>query len=269
MSTTLICADLDRTLIYSAAALGLEGADADGPSLLCVELYQRAPQSFMLTDAAGELAELARCTTLVPTTTRTVEQYARVQLPGPAPRFAICANGGRLLVDGVSDRDWSNHVTALLDGGAPVAEVRARLDPPLSFVRSVRVASGLFVYAVVVREEMPAAWLAELSQWCAERGWAVSMQGRKVYCVPNLLRKSSAAAEVARRTGASRMFAAGDSLLDTDLLLAADAAIRPRHGELHDTGWTSPRLRVTRSSGVCAGAEIVRWLAERVRRVNP
>ncbi|MEO9221023.1 MAG: HAD family hydrolase, partial [Mycobacteriaceae bacterium] len=66
----------------------------------------------------------------------------------------------------------------------------------------------------------------------------------------------------------SRMFAAGDSLLDTDLLRAADAAIRPRHGELHDTGWTVPHLRVTRASGVRAGAEIVRWLAERVGRVN-
>ena len=267
--STLVCADLDRTLIYSAAALGLDGADADGPSLLCVELYQRVPQSFMLTDSAGELAELAHHTTLVPTTTRTVEQYARVQLPGPAPRYAICANGGRLLVDGVPDGDWSHHMAALLDGGAPVAEVRARLDAPPTFVRNVRVASGLFVYAVVVREEMPAAWLAELGQWCAERGWTVSLQGRKVYCVPNLLRKSSTAAEVSRRTGASWMLAAGDSLLDTDLLRAADAAIRPGHGELHDAGWTVPHLRVTRSSGVRAGAEIVRWLTERARRVNP
>jgi hypothetical protein len=265
--TTVVCADLDRTLIYSAAALGLE--DADGPSLLCVELYQRVPQSFMLTGAARELAELARDTTLIPTTTRTVEQYARVQLPGPPPRYAICANGGRLLVDGVPDGDWSHHVMGLLGSCAPVGEVRAQLDPPPPFARSVRVASGLFVYAVVVREEMPATWLAELSEWCAAREWTVSMQGRKVYCVPNQLRKSTAAAEVCRRTGARRMLAAGDSLLDTDLLLAANAAIRPRHGELHDTGWFAPQLTVTHSSGVFAGAEIVRWLRSAARCTVP
>ncbi len=267
--TTVICADLDRTLIYSAAALGLRGADEDGPALLCVELYQHLPQSFMLADAAAALAELAQVATLVPTTTRTVEQYARVQLPGPAPRYGICANGGTLLVDGVADGDWSTHVHALLRSCAPVQEVLAQLEPLPPFVRTLRVASGLFVYAVVDRAELPGAWLAELSEWCAEREWTVSVQGRKVYCVPNLLRKSAAAAEVCRRTGASRMLAAGDSLLDTDLLLAADAAIRPRHGELHDTGWIGPQIAVTRSSGVYAGAEIVQWLADTARCTDP
>ena len=267
--TTVICADLDRTLIYSAVALGLRGANEDGPSLLCVELYQQRPQSFMLAEAAAALAELAQVATLVPTTTRTVEQYARVQLPGPAPRYGICANGGTLLVDGVADGDWSTHVRALLRSCAPVQEVRARLEPLPPFVRTLRVASGLFVYAVVDRAELPAAWLTELSGWCAAREWTVSMQGRKVYCVPNLLQKSAAAAEVCQRTGASRMLAAGDSLLDTDLLLAADAAIRPRHGELHDTGWIGPQVAVTRSSGVHAGAEIVQWLADTARCTDP
>jgi len=267
--TTVICADLDRTLIYSAVALGLRGANEDGPSLLCVELYQQRPQSFMLAEAAAALAELAQVATLVPTTTRTVEQYARVQLPGPAPRYGICTNGGTLLVDGVADGDWSTHVRALLRSCAPVQEVRARLEPLPPFVRTLRVASGLFVYAVVDRAELPAAWLTELSGWCAAREWTVSMQGRKVYCVPNLLQKSAAAAEVCRRTGASRMLAAGDSLLDTDLLLAADAAIRPRHGELHDTGWIGPQVAVTRSSGVHAGAEIVQWLADTARCTDP
>jgi len=265
----LICADLDRTLIYSAAALALDGADADGPSLLCVELYQGKPQSFMLTSAAAALEQLAQQAVFVPTTTRTVEQYDRVQLPGRIPRYAICANGGRLLVDGKPDGDWSAHVARELQGCAPVAEVRALLERAPPFVRTLRVASGLFVYAVVDREAMPGSWLAELSGSCGERGWSVSVQGRKVYCVPNLLRKSSAAAEVCRRTGAHRMLAAGDSLLDTDLLLAADLAIRPRHGELHHTGWSAPRLAVTECSGVQAGAEIVQWLSAKCARANP
>ncbi|WP_127781635.1 HAD family hydrolase [Rhodococcus sp. X156] len=258
---TVICADLDRTLIYSAAALALDCADADAPSLLCVELYQGAPQSFMLTDAARCLAEVATRHVLVPTTTRTVEQYQRVQVPGPPPAYAICANGGRLLVDGAVDGDWSTHVDTLLAASAPLAEVRAWFEPAPQFVRTVRVASELFVYAVVERDDLPAGWLAELSEFCLPRGWTVSMQGRKVYCVPERLRKSAAAAEVHRRVGADRMLAAGDSLLDTDLLAAADLAIRPRHGELHDTGWAAPHLTVTQHHGVRAGAEIVDWFA--------
>ena len=39
--------------------------------------------------------------------------------------------------------------------------------------------------------------------------------------------------------------AAGDGWLDTDLLLAADHAIRPRHGELESLGWSAPGLTIT------------------------
>ncbi|MBC8092872.1 MAG: HAD family hydrolase, partial [Pseudonocardia sp.] len=55
---------------------------------------------------------------------------------------------------------------------------------------------------------------------------------------------------------------AGDSLLDADLLDAADHAVRPAHGELHDTGWTRDGLTVTAASGVAAGAELLGHLRE-------
>jgi hypothetical protein len=262
-SRVLVCTDLDRTVIYSAAALALTGPDADAPRLLCVELYQQAPLSYVTETAAGTLVDLAAATTLVPTTTRTPEQYLRVHLPGAPPRFAITANGGRLLVDGVVDGDWSAHVAEQLTASAPLEEVHARLGGAGELLLRLRTAEDLFTYAVVDRSTLPAAWLAELGAWCAERGWGVSVQGRKVYCVPHGLRKSAAAAEVTRRTGCTRMLAAGDSLLDTDLLLAADAAIRPAHGELHETGFTAPHVRVTRSAGVLAGEELVAWLLAR------
>jgi hypothetical protein len=85
-----------------------------------------------------------------------------------------------------------------------------------------------------------------------------------VYCLPACLTKAGAAAEVARRTGASAMLAAGDSLLDAELLEAARLAIRPAHGELHDAGWTSPATAVTASRGIAAGQEITNWLLHRV-----
>lgn len=94
--------------------------------------------------------------------------------------------------------------------------------------------------------------------------WGVSFQGRKVYCVPETLRKASAAREVADIIGAVRMLAAGDSVLDRDLLDEADAAIRPAHGELSHLGWSRPHVRVTSSSGVRAGEEIAAWMVDQV-----
>lgn len=81
--TDLIATDLDRTLIYSAAAAGV--ADPDDPLAMaefrCVELYRGAPQSFMSPAAVDLLAELDTLAVVVPTTTRSVEQFRRVDLP--------------------------------------------------------------------------------------------------------------------------------------------------------------------------------------------
>ncbi|MFE7357530.1 HAD family hydrolase [Streptomyces sp. NPDC057543] len=258
---TLVASDLDRTLIYSAAALQLPMPDAEAPRLLCVEVYEHRPLSYLTETAATLLDELARSTVFVPTTTRTREQYGRIHLPGPAPRFAICANGGHLLVDGVSDPDWQTRVARrLADECASLAEVRAHLlaaaDP--AWLLKERVAEDLFAYLVVERSLLPEGWVKELGQWAETRGWTVSLQGRKIYAVPGPLTKSAAMNEVARRTGATLTLAAGDSLLDADLLLAADHAWRPAHGELADTGWSAPHVDVTAGRGVAAGEEILR-----------
>ncbi len=272
----LVCADLDRTLIYSPSALGLTGADETAPRLLCVEVYRSQPLSF-ITERAGRLIRrLAREAVLVPTTTRTPEQLARVHLPGldpgdptatGGPRYAIASNGGQLLVDGVPDPDWAGQVAARVGECAAVPEVFAYFDKVSGpFVHSLRVAGDLFVYAVVDRAALPPTWESQLREFCAARGWGVSVQGRKVYAVPLPLTKQSAMREVASRTGADLTLAAGDSLLDRELLEAADAAVRPVEGELAVAAWSRPGLHVTASPGVLGGEEVVEWLLQQVRR---
>ncbi|MET9951640.1 HAD family hydrolase [Streptomyces sp. NPDC006339] len=265
----LVASDLDRTLIYSTAALALGMPDAQAPRLLCVEVHESKPLSFMTEEAAEELRALTEETVFVPTTTRTRKQYQRLSLPGAGedvrgastPTYAICANGGHLLVDGVTDQDWHADVLRrIADACAPLSEIRAYLTATtdLSWVRKHRVAEDLFAYLVVERERLPEEWLARFGAWAGERGWTVSLQGRKVYAVPKPLTKSAAVREVARRTGARLTLAAGDSLLDADLLLAADRAWRPGHGELADAAWTAPHVEALAERGVAAGEEILR-----------
>jgi phosphoserine phosphatase len=259
---TLAASDLDRTLIYSTAALALTMPDEHAPRLLCVEVHEAKPLSYLTETAAALLAELADAAAdFVPATTRTRKQYRRISLPGPQPRYAICANGGHLLVDGRTDHDWNAEIRRrLADGSAPLEEVRAHLaataDP--AWLRKERIAEDLFAYLVVDRERLPAGWVKELAAWAEPRGWTVSLQGRKIYAVPVPLSKSAALAEVVRRTGADRVLAAGDSLLDADLLLAADQGWRPGHGELADSGWTAPHVTGLPTVGVAAGEEILR-----------
>ncbi|MBV2353770.1 HAD family hydrolase [Streptomyces sp. J2-1] len=265
----LVASDLDRTLIYSAAALALTMPDARAPRLLCVEVHESRPLSYLTETAARLLTDLADAAVFVPATTRTRKQYQRISLPGPQPAYAICANGGHLLVDGVTDRDWHASVQArLAEECAPLDEVREHLlttaDPV--WVRKHRTAEDLFAYLVVERELLPEEWVKELAAWAGPRGWTVSLQGRKIYAVPKPLTKSAALREVARRTGARLTLAAGDSLLDADLLRAADRGWRPGHGELADDGWRAPNVTALPERGVLAGERIVREFLGAARR---
>jgi hydroxymethylpyrimidine pyrophosphatase-like HAD family hydrolase len=265
-SRTLVASDLDRTLIYSTAALALTMPDEHAPRLLCVEVHEARPLSYMTETAGRLLVELADTVRFVPTTTRTRKQYRRISLPCRQPRYAICANGGHLLVDGRTDHDWNAEMRRrLADGSAPLEEVRAHLaataDP--DWLRKERIAEDLFAYLVVERERLPEGWVKDLAQWAEPRGWTVSLQGRKIYAVPRPLSKSAALAEVVRRTGVEQVLAAGDSLLDVDLLLAADAGWTPGHGELADTGWTAPHVSALGAGGVAAGEEILRRMLVR------
>ncbi len=265
LAPTLVASDLDRTLIYSPAALQLGMPDPQAPRLVCVEVHEGRPLSFVTEDAAVLLDELARSTVFVPTTTRTRKQYRRINLPGPRPRYAICANGGHILVDGVSDRDWRRQVAGrLADECASLDEVRdhMRRTADEAWLLKERVAEDLFAYLVVERTLLPEGWVKDLAEWADGRGWTVSLQGRKIYAVPKPLTKSAAMREVARRTEAGLTLAAGDSLLDADLLLAADRAWRPGHGELADEGFRAPQLTALEERGVVAGEEIVRQLLD-------
>lgn len=264
--------DLDRTLIYSRAAsrLGL-GPGEQPPDLECVEIHEGKAISFVSRGSARLMVELGARAQLVPTTTRTRKQYQRIALPGRSSAYAICANGGHLLVDGVTDEDWHAGVRKrLADESAPLAEVVSHLEAVAKpeWTRKHRVAEDLFTYLVLERAQVPAGVIDELTAWAADRGYGVSLQGRKLYFVPTALTKGAAVDEVRRRTGARTILAAGDSLLDIELLRAADLGIRPAHGELADVGWTAPHVVETKHAGVRAGEEILNWLLDRVDEVG-
>jgi hypothetical protein len=244
------------------------GADHPDPALLRpVDVVGGTVYGYMTGPAVDRWVELARAGVLVPATTRSEDQYRRLDLPGPPPRYAVVCNGGRILVDGVVDAAWERAVRSrMAAGGVPFERVRTQAAGWLrDCPATLRTVEDLFVYLTVAeRDERFEALAREAAGWAGERGWRVSLQGRKLYLLPAHLDKASAVAEVATRLGADRVVAGGDSLLDADMLRAADAAIRPAHGELHVTGFTAPRCRSTAASGLAAGDEILDWYTGQV-----
>ncbi|WP_163549490.1 sucrose-6-phosphate hydrolase [Candidatus Frankia nodulisporulans] len=284
----LAALDLDKTLIFSARSLLLpipvapaEGssaavssaedslasaAGAAGAAVVVreVERYNGAPQSYATARELELLAELDRVAVVVPVTTRTLAQYRRVDL-GIRPRYAIAANGGHLLVDGEPDPAWAATVAADLTGCAPPATMLGLAERfAAGWARTVRAADDLFVY-VVAHDRLDIPDLAALTVQVEAGGWSVSQQGRKVYLVPTALTKQRAVDEVRRRTGTRVQLAAGDSVLDIPMLLAADAAVRPAHGELHELAWTAPHVTITADAGGRAGEQLLSALLAQVR----
>lgn len=262
----LIATDLDRTMIYSRAAAG-DQFDAAEPR--CVEIYQDAPLSHMTATAHALLADLTTRAIVVPTTTRTPAQYQRITLPGDRYRYAVTSNGGAILVDGRPDQVWRQRIDRLVaasgaDLAGVVDELRGRIDE--RWAPSLRTADDLFCYLVVDTAAQPDDFVAHWRDWCEPRGWNVSQQGRKIYTMPNPVTKSAAVREVRGRLVAEGVLAAGgpvlaagDGVLDIDLLEYADSAIRPRHGELEDLAWQHPTVTVTAACGIVAGEEILTW----------
>jgi hypothetical protein len=209
----------------------------------------------------------------VPATTRTIEQFGRIQLPGAPWRYAITSNGGNILIDGRPDRQWRSAVDAAVRAGGPelpevVTELCRRIGS--DWVEACRTADDLFCYLVVKPVAVPTDFLDQWSRWCAKRGWGVSQQGRKIYTMPIAVCKSHAVTEIRcrmlddRTLGADALvLTAGDGALDAQMLALADAGIRPRHGELESLGWIHPTVTVTMASGIRASVEILRWFDTR------
>ncbi|MCR1161667.1 HAD family hydrolase [Paenarthrobacter sp. UW852] len=260
----MFASDLDRTLIYSANSMLLQGEDHEAPPMVVAEVYNGSPLTYMTRRAASLLTEIAGAGVFVPVTTRTQAQFGRVQLPGRGQGYAVTTNGAVLLHDGEIDQSWRRQIQRSLQGGsAPFEEIRRRLTRLTAAQGVLRVhsAEDVFVYAIVDRANLAVEDLQELTQWCKVRGWNTSLQGRKLYCVPDSVSKEGAVAEIRRRTGARTLVTAGDSLLDAGLLEAGDVAFRPAHGELAESEFVTPNLRVTSSVGLLAGEEILRKFA--------
>jgi prepilin-type processing-associated H-X9-DG protein len=262
----LVASDLDRTLIYSRTALAL--TIGEQPPLICVEHHLEKKASFM-TERAGELMrQLSAIATVMPVTTRAPDRLDRVKLPGRPYQFAVAANGGVLFVDGHVDASWRRQVRQRLAEAASLDEVWAHVGQAChqAWTIKLRNTEDLFCYAVIDRARMPAEFLAQTTAWAAERGWGTSLQGRKLYWMPKTLTKSAAVREVARRIDASIVLAAGDSLLDIDMLEGADLGVHPRHGELFDADWSAPHVTRTSAVGVLAGQKIIEWFSATVQR---
>ena len=99
--------DLDNTIIYSYK-------HEIGPEKRNVELYQGREISFITEKTYALLQQVKKRMLVVPTSTRSLEQYQRIDLGVGAFPYALVCNGGLLLVDGKIDEHWNRETLELI-----------------------------------------------------------------------------------------------------------------------------------------------------------
>ena len=99
-------------------------------------------------------------------------------------------------------------------------------------------------------------------------GWEAVLHGRKLYMLPAGLTKLRCVEYLVQRLGVSGFAAAGDSLLDAELLAAADRAWCPRDAELVAWHAVPDGVRITDGEHIDAAEEIAREALEFVSVVQ-
>ncbi|WP_407310805.1 HAD family hydrolase [Desulfosporosinus sp. SB140] len=264
MEPILFASDLDQTLIYSHRSLPHSTMDA---SLRPVERLENQCISFMTQGALSLLKELAGQILFVPTTTRTKTQYQRLNFAdyGIYPRYVVTSNGGTIFDHGREDVDWAKQVAAgnihCAEGQDLICRFQEISHPSWVIKDSGTLADDLFYYCVIDRDKLPMKELGDFELWARENRWDLSIQGRKLYFVPRHVSKKAAIEYLREKEGLSTVVAAGDSLLDLEMLKAADIALAPAHGELFSRytqgKLTGERIQFTKISGIDAAEEIL------------
>ena len=212
----LIFSDLDGTLIFSAAKKrpgDIVCEYKDGAEISCITPRQ---------------AELLPGLDIIPVTTRSIEQYRRINFPsGFSPEYSLTDNGGTLLINGIPDQEWTAHTMRLVqESSAELERCRTVLERDISRNFEIRMVDGMFLFT---KSATPELTLERLRKVAGKSQCFAT--GAKVYVLPAGLCKGAAIKRLAERIALHRSFSrtvcAGDSAMDIPMLNSADTAVFP------------------------------------------
>ncbi len=218
MSMKVLCTDLDNTLIYSYKHnIGIEKRN--------VEIYQGREISFITAKTYELLRKLKQHMRIIPTTTRTIEQYERIELGVGGFSFALVCNGGILLRNGKRDEEWYHESLRRITDSVEELERAIRfLEQDARRKFEIRFIEKMFVFT---KCRCPDLSVRELKECLNPQYVDVFHNGEKVYVIPVGLSKGTALDRIRSYLDAEMIYAAGDSAFDVSLLDRADAAFAP------------------------------------------
>ncbi len=214
----ILCTDLDNTIIYSYK-------HDIGNEKMNVELYKEREISFITKQTFELLKKVKEEFLVIPTSTRTIEQYERINLKIGTFKYALVCNGSVLLVDGKKDKDWYEESLRLAKpSNLEVKKALEYLENDKRRTFELRYIEDLFIFTKCYKSETV---VNELRKHLDKSLVNVFNNKEKVYVLPTLLSKGKAIERLKKHLKVEFIIAAGDSEFDISMVEAADVGLVP------------------------------------------
>ena len=211
--------DLDNTIIFSYKHnIGIDKVN--------IEMYQGREISYMTQKTYRLLKQVAKKMLLVPVTTRSVEQYNRIDLGLGVLPYALVCNGGIMLENGKENKCWyQQSLMSVQSAQAELQKAFNLLEHDRRRIFELRFIRRLFVFTKCVKSQEV---VCKLKKQVDLTVVDVLNNNNKIYVVPKTLRKGESIKRLKRYIEGKRILAAGDSEFDISMLQAADIAFAPK-----------------------------------------
>ncbi|HBE9977858.1 hypothetical protein QQO51_02475, partial [Clostridioides difficile] len=143
----IVFSDLDRSIIYSNKFLNADSKYAN------IEIYREKEISYISLDTINLIKQIQYYGMFIPTTTRTVEQFKRIEFNKYGIYFpwSITSNGGVILKDNEILKSWSEKIDKLKSDYEPIESMIHKFKDYLNVdgITNFKVAEDTFFYIVV------------------------------------------------------------------------------------------------------------------------
>lgn len=211
----ILFSDLDNTLIYSHNR-------KINDEKIVVEHLDGREQSYMIRRTYNFLIG-SEWLNWVPVTTRSEVQYKRLKyMDTMHVKYAIICNGGKLLVDGIEDAQWTKKTLSLTETQLDDLETAIKL------LKDVCGKTELYrpdIYMCYIKVDNPKELYSKLIKLISSKNIQIQHDQRKVYLFTESVNKGNAIRRFRNRFDVGNSVAAGDDTMDIPMLNEVDYAL--------------------------------------------
>lgn len=258
--------DLDRTIICSKKLI------AKDDNAICIEYKDGKEISYITNDILNKIKELNTSKIFIPTTTRSIEQFNRINFKdfGINFKYSITSNGAHIFKNGELLDSWEKEIESLKKDATDMNKIISDYNNLFSkkiskYIKNFKIVENNFFYIVLNKADDPIDFLSDFIKYLEDNGWVYFKNCSKAYFLPKGMTKENAIKFIVENEFESKDFyALGDSNMDVGMLSVAKKAYIPKHGDISST-FKHNDLYVTNAEGLEAINEMLEKILLEVR----